>query len=79
MSAFDNDTYTLFFRDFPDILSVLQLSRMLNINEKAAYQLVRENRIDHFKIGRTFRIPKMAVIKYMNKVVSVADLHGCHN
>ena len=78
MSAFDNDTYTLFFRDFPDILSVLQLSRMLNINEKAAYQLVRENRIDHFKIGRTFRIPKMAVIKYMNKVVSVADLHGCH-
>ena len=79
MSAFDNDTYTLFFRDFPDVLSVLQLSRMLNINEKAAYQLVRENRIDHFKIGRTFRIPKMAVIKYMNKVVSVADLHGCHN
>ena len=79
MSVFDNDTYTLFFRDFPDILSVLQLSRMLNINEKAAYQLVRENRIDHFKIGRTFRIPKMAVIKYMNKVVSVADLHVCHN
>ena len=79
MSAFDNDTYTLFFRDFPDVLSVLQLSRMLNINEKAAYQLVRENRIDHFKIGRTFKIPKMAVIKYMNKVVSVADLHGCHN
>ena len=79
MSAFDNDTYTLIFRDFPDILSVLQLSRMLNINEKAAYQLVRENRIDHFKIGRTFRIPKMAVIKYMNKAVSVADLHVCHN
>ena len=79
MSAFDNDTYTLFFRDFPDVLSVLQLSRMLNINEKAAYQLVRENRIDHFKIGRTFKIPKMAVIKYMNKVVSVADLHVCHN
>ena len=79
MSAFDNDTCTLFFRDFADILSVLQLSRMLNINEKAAYQLVRENRIDHFKIGRTFRIPKMAVIKYMNKVVSVADLHVCHN
>lgn len=79
MSVFDNDTCTLFFRDFPDILSVLQLSRMLNINEKAAYQLVRENRIDHFKIGRTFRIPKMAVIKYMNKVVSVADLHVCHN
>lgn len=79
MSVFDNDTCTLFFREFPDILSVLQLSHMLNINEKAAYQLVRENLIEHFKIGRTFRIPKLAVIKYMNKAAGDADLHVCHN
>ena len=79
MSVFDNDTCTLFFREFPDILSVLQLSHMLNINEKAAYQLVRENLIEHFKIGRTFRIPKLAVIKYMNKATGDADFHVCHN
>lgn len=50
---------------------------MLNINEKTAYQLVREKQINHFKVGRTYRIPKVAVISYLNIVAGVADSQPC--
>lgn len=43
------DAYGLLFQGFPDVLTVPQLSRMLNINEKTAYQLVREKQINHFQ------------------------------
>ena len=78
MSFTDKEAYTLFFQAFPDVLTVPQLSRMLNINEKTAYQLVREKQINHFKIGRTYRIPKMAVLNYLNAVTGVVDSQTCH-
>jgi len=78
MSFTDKEAYALFFQAFPDVLTVPQLSRMLNINEKTAYQLVREKQINHFKIGRTYRIPKMAVLNYLNTVTGVVDSQTCH-
>lgn len=78
MSFADKETYALFFQAFPDVLTVPQLSRMLNINEKTAYQLVREKQISHFKIGRTYRIPKIAVFNYLNAVTGVVDSQTCH-
>ena len=78
MSFTDKEAYALFFQAFPDVLTVPQLSRMLNINEKTAYQLVREKQINHFKIGRTYRIPKMAVLNYLNTATGVVDSQTCH-
>ena len=69
---------SVMLQEFPDVLTVPQLSRMLNINEKAAYQLVHEKQINHFKIGRTYRIPKMAVLNYLNTVAGVMDSQTCH-
>ena len=77
MTLSTKDAYGLLFQDFPDVLTVPQLSRMLNINEKTAYQLVREKQINHFKVGRTYRIPKVAVFSYLNKVAGVADSQPC--
>lgn len=77
MNAIGRDVYDLPFKEFPDILTVPQLSRMLNINEKAAYQLVRQKQINHFKVGRTYRIPKMAVLNYLNIVTGVVDSQIC--
>ena len=79
MSFTDKEAYALFFQAFPDVLTVPQLSRMLNINEKTAYQLVREKQINHFKIGRTYRIPKISVLNYLNTVTDVVDSQTCHN
>lgn len=65
-------------QELPEVLTVLQLSYILNINEKTAYQLVRENQISHFKIGRVYRIPKIAVISYLDTVTGVADSQTCY-
>ena len=78
MTLSTKDAYGLLFQGFPDVLTVPQLSRMLNINEKTAYQLVREKQINHFKVGRTYRIPKMAVLNYLNTVTGVVDSQTCH-
>lgn len=77
MTFSEKDVYGLLFQGFPDVLTVPQLSRMLNINEKTAYQLVREKRINHFKVGRTYRIPKVAVFSYLNMAADVADSQPC--
>lgn len=77
MTLSEKDAYGLLFQGFPDVLTVPQLSRMLNINEKTAYQLVREKQINHFKVGRTYRIPKVAVFSYLNIVAGVADSQPC--
>lgn len=72
-----NDFYETMFRGFPDVVTVPQLSRMLNINEKTAYQLVREQQIHHFKLGRTYRIPKNAVFHFLCTATGVVDSHPC--
>lgn len=77
MTLSAKDAYGLLFQGFPDVLTVPQLSRMLNINEKTAYQLVREKQINHFKVGRTYRIPKVAVFSYLNITAGVADSQPC--
>ena len=77
MTLSTKDAYGLLFQSFPDVLTVPQLSRMLNINEKTAYQLVREKQINHFKVGRTYRIPKVAVFSYLNIAAGVADSQPC--
>lgn len=73
----EKDAYGLMFQNYPDVLTVTQLSHMLNINEKTAYRLVREKQIGHFKVGRTYRIPKVAVFSYLSMATDEADSHSC--
>lgn len=77
MTAFEKNVYSQCFQGFPDVLTVPQLSRMLNINEKTAYQLVREKRISHFRLGRTYRIPKVAVVDYLCVATGEVDSQTC--
>ena len=65
MAYSKKDDYSLMFREYPDVVSIPQLSEMLCISEKTAYQLLKENKIEHFRIGRAYRIPKLNVITYL--------------
>lgn len=65
MAYSKKDAYSLMFKEYPDVVSISQLSEMLCISEKTAYQLLKDNQIEHFRIGRTYRIPKLNVISYM--------------
>lgn len=60
-----NDTYRVMFKDYPDVVTVEQMSKMLGISMKTAYILLRENKILHFRVGRTDKIPKLNILRYM--------------
>lgn len=57
--------YRIMFRDYPDVVNVNQMSKMLGISDKTAYALLRDNKIEHFKVGRTYKIPKIHILSYL--------------
>ena len=65
MRVSTKDVYCQMFAKYPDVVSVTQLGQMLHISERLAYRLIRENQIACLKIGRTYKIPKINVIKYL--------------
>jgi excisionase family DNA binding protein len=60
-----SDTYSLMFRKYPDVVDVKQLGEMLGISTKTACRLLQGNKIEHFKIGRIYKIPKIHVLEYL--------------
>lgn len=62
------ETYKLMFKNYPDVVSVAQLSEMLSISEKTVYRMVKDNRIGFFKIGRTYKFAKVHIFNYLGIV-----------
>lgn len=60
------DAYRVMFKEFPDVVDVDQMSQMLGISTKTGYRLLQENKIMHFKVGRTYKIPKPHILAYLN-------------
>ena len=61
----ENTEQQVLFAEYPDIVNVEQLSAMLGISTKTAYKLLREEKIKSIHIGRTYRIAKVHVLKYL--------------
>jgi len=55
------------FQNFPDVVNVTDLQKMLGIGKSSAYLLLQNNHIPHVKVGRKYIIPKQAVIDFLNK------------
>lgn len=53
------------FREYPDVLTPQQVQEMLGVGQRMAYQLLREGKIQNVRMGRLYRIPKVAVIDYL--------------
>lgn len=53
------------FKNYPDVVTVEQMSEMLGISTKTAYKLLKENKIKHFMIGRIYKIPKYYILTYL--------------
>lgn len=50
-----------------DILTVDELCDLLKIGQNAAYTLLNNGHIKAFRNGRTWRIPKEAVVDFLKK------------
>lgn len=53
------------FNEYPDILDIEQMCILLGVSTKTGYRLLREGKIEHLKIGRAYRIPKLHVMAYL--------------
>lgn len=60
-----NDVYKAILKEYPDILTVEEMSRALGVSTKTGYRLIRDNKIEHLKVGRSYRIPKAHLLSYM--------------
>lgn len=57
------------FKEYPDLVNIKQLCCMFgNISLKTGYKLLKSNEIEHFKIGRSYLIPKCNIIDYLQKL-----------
>jgi excisionase family DNA binding protein len=59
------EIYRVVFKEYPDIMDVKQVSKLLGVSTKTVYRLLREGLIDSLKIGREFRVPKVNVMRYV--------------
>lgn len=60
------ESYTLMFTDYPDIVNLTQMKKMLGgISNSLAYRMLREKKIKSKKVGREYKIPKVNIIKYV--------------
>ena len=66
MTLSNQEIYRTVFKDYPDVLDVKQVSRLLGVSTKTVYRLLRNGSLDSLKIGREFRVPKVNVMKYVN-------------
>lgn len=62
--------YRMFFREYPDVLTVKQLGTILGICEKSALKLVTEKQIQSIQVGRLYRIPKLFLMEYLGIIDS---------
>ena len=53
----------------PILVSVAEAAQMLSIGRTAAWELVRKNKIASVKIGRTRRVPIVAIHEYIQRLL----------
>lgn len=61
------------FHDYPDIVNIKDLQKMLGIGRNKAYELLKTNQIQSIKIGRDYKIPKVYVIEYLIKKFDIQN------
>lgn len=57
--------YKYMFPEYPDVVSINQLRKMLGISRHLAYDLVTTQKIYSLRIGNSFKIPKVCVVDYI--------------
>ena len=55
------------FENLPLVLHVKDLAEVLSISQNTAYALVRSGQIRSIRTGRTYHIPKDALIEYLSQ------------
>ena len=65
------------FHEYPDVVTISDLTKMLHIGRNHAYRLVGDGSIRSIRIGTLHRIPKQCVIDYITRGAGIqTEVHG---
>lgn len=53
------------FKDYPDIVGIPDLQKMLGIKKTKAYELVQKKTIKAIKVGKDYKISKINIALYI--------------
>ena len=68
------------FESFPDVMTIKDLQKALQIGRSKAYELVSNGDIYSFHIGNAVRIPKKCLIDYISdQCYNHSAVDGCSN
>lgn len=59
------DVYTTVLTSYPDVMSTEETALALGVSTKTVYRLLRDNKISHIKMGRTYRVPKAHLFSFL--------------
>lgn len=57
------------FKEYPDIITIIDLQAMLHIGRNAAYKLLQDNSIVSIRVGKKYIIPKASVASFITEGV----------
>ena len=62
------------FTNYPDVLNVREVQQALRIGRAGVYKLLASGRLRSFKLGNTYKIPRDALIFYMNQECEIKQV-----
>lgn len=62
-----DSVYSNIFAEYPEILTVKDVCKMLEFKEKKVYQLISDGLIPKIPCGRAIRVAKISVIEFVLK------------
>ena len=60
-----SDVYRSVLKEYPDVMTIEEMSKALGVSTKTGYRLIHENKMEYLKVGRSYRIPKAHLLAYM--------------
>ena len=58
------EAYRLMLLEYPDVMDIEQMCRVLHVSTKTGYRILQEGKIRSLKVGRAYRIPKAHLLAY---------------
>lgn len=71
MNNQSNSIFSDIFKEYPDVVTIDQLMKMLNIGKNKAYELIKNKTIQTIRIGKKYIIPKVAVIQFLSNRIKL--------
>lgn len=57
--------YEYALKDYPDVLTIEHIQKILSIGRSKAYALIKNGSIRYFRLGRQIRIPKAYLLDFI--------------